>query len=292
MHKKYRRKDGHSMDIEGLKEICYNDCAVSQLAINVLSHDAIIPKTIRAKGQYSMQRFFYIMGGSTKFELNNRTIICNKGDILYLPPDITYVSYWEKNDENAAILLQFDLFSRGKKTALSDDMFIILHDDHESYLKQFLLLANTFNQGRLGYKIQCQSIFLGILHSFITELVKTPGRQKNSAVYKGVLYIENHYMDEINVNDVAKMCSLCPTAFRAQFHEVTGMSPIQYKNYLTMKKAAELLKTGLFTASEVAAEIGINDICYFNRMFKKFYNVPPGRYKNSDNSENTVNISE
>ena len=229
-----------------------------------------------------MQRFFYIQGGSAKFELNDKTIFCNKGDILYLPADITYVCYWEEgNVENAAILIQFELYVSDVKTALSDDMFIILNDEHGTYLKQFLLFANTYNDGRFGYKIQCQSIILNILYSFITELIKAPQPQKNSTVYKGIMYIENHYMSDIDVGELAKMCSLCPTAFRSQFHAITGMSPIQYKNHLTMKKAAELLRSGLYTSSEVAIEVGINDICYFNRMFKKFYKIPPGKYKSN-----------
>jgi AraC-like DNA-binding protein len=93
------------------------------------------------------------------------------------------------------------------------------------------------------------------------------------------MYIENHYMDKINVNDLAKLCALSPTAFRMKFHEKTGMSPIEYKNMLIMKKAAELLSTGLYHVSEVAAKVGISDICYFNRSFKKIYKISPGKYK-------------
>ena len=122
---------------------------------------------------------------------------------------------------------------------------------------------------------------------FITELVETPQPKKSNTIYKGIIYIENHYMDEIDVNELAKMCSLCATAFRSQFHDITGMSPIQYKNHLTMKKAAELLRSGLYTVSEVAFKVGIRDICYFNRMFKKFYKIPPGKYRN-DHTNTTV----
>lgn len=280
------------MNIEVLKQICHNNCYVSSLVINKYSHEAIVPKTVRVKGQFAVQRFFYIIGGTTKFELNNKTISCQKGDIIYLPPDSTYVSYWDKSDENAAILIQFDLTSMGSPVLLSDDILIIHHDEHQTYLPQFILLANTFNQGRLGYNILCQSIFLNILYSLITELVKSPDPHSGSSVYKGIYYIENHYMKNINVNELAKMCSLCPTAFRTQFHNITGMSPIQYKNHLTMKKAAELLKTGMFTASEAASEVGITDVCYFNRMFKKFYNVPPGKYRSYYLSQDSSDITE
>ena len=93
-------------------------------------------------------------------------------------------------------------------------------------------------------------------------------------------------MGEIDVNKLANMCSLCPTTFRSHFRKIMGMSPIQYKNYLTMKKAAELLRSGLYDTSEVAYEVGMNDVCYFNRTFKKFYGIPPGQYRNNHINKN------
>ena len=205
-----------------------------------------------------------------------------KGDILYLPPDITYVCSWEVgNPRNAAILIQFDLYVDGEKTSLAEDMFIIHSDLSGKYLNLFLIFAETYTEGKFGYKIKCQSTVLDILYSIITESAKASQAQKNDTVYNGILHIENHYMNQIDVNALAKACSLCPTAFRSKFRAITGMSPIEYKNHLAMNKAAELLRTGLYTVSEVAHAVGIEDACYFNRMFKSNYGIPPGKYKSS-----------
>ena len=57
------------------------------------------------------------------------------------------------------------------------------------------------------------------------------------------------------------------------------MSPIEYKNALAMEKAAELLKTGLYTVSEVSLAVGIEDACYFSRLFKRTFGASPGKYK-------------
>jgi len=270
------------MDMEILKKICAGNCETTNLAGQSFHADDISPRTVRSKGQYSMQRFFYIQGGRAKFELNNKTITCAKGDILYLPPDITYVCSWEAgNHNNAAILIQFDLYVDGEKTSLAEDMFIIHSDLSGKYLNLFLIFAKTYTEGKFGYRIKCQSTVLDILYSLITESAKAPQAQKNDTVYNGILYIENHYMDEIDINALAKACSLSPTAFRSKFRAVTGMSPREYKNHLAMNKAAELLRTGLYTASEVAHAVGIEDVCYFNRMFKSHYGIPPGKYKKS-----------
>ncbi len=274
------------MQISGITNICNYGCTISDLSAYSYSSDIISPKTIRSRGQFTMQRFFYIKGGSTKFVLNDEeTIICNTGDILYLPPDSTYVSYWEQNPDNAAILIKFNLRSERSNLLLSDKMFVVDSDNDEMYLKEFTKLYNCYSEGHLGYKIKCQSIFLNIIYSLISKLIVLPNMPNTSQVYKGILYIENNYMQKINIEELAKMCSLCPSTFRKQFHDIIGMSPIEYKNYLIAQKAAELLKTGEFSVSEVAAEVGIDDIYYFNRMFKKYFLVPPGKYRVTPQNE-------
>ena len=268
------------MNIERIKELCSDDCRILNIAVLNFNHKNIIPRTVRSRGQACMQRLFYIHGGSAKFELNDKTIIATAGDILYFPPDITYVCTWEEgNPSNAAILLQFDLYANEERILLGEDIFIIQNDVDGACPKLFLLLLKNYEDGKLGYKIKCQSIALELLYSLITNAMVERKPQKSASVYTGLMYIENHYMDKINVNDLAKLCALSPTTFRMKFHEKTGMSPIEYKNMLIMKKAAELLSTGLYHVSEVAAKVGISDICYFNRSFKKIYKISPGKYK-------------
>jgi len=179
-------------------------------------------------------------------------------------------------------MIQLDLFVNNEKTSQSEYMLVIHRDMDGKYLDLFMNFAKTYQAGKIGYKIKCQSIGLDILYCLVTESKKSPQAQKNDIVYRGILYIENHYMDGIDVNALAKDCALCPAAFRSKFHAITGMSPIAYKNHLAMKKAAELLRTGLYSASEVAQAVGIDDVCYFSRIFKKTYGMPPGKYKSID----------
>ena len=51
------------------------------------------------------------------------------------------------------------------------------------------------------------------------------------------------------------------------------MSPVEYRNILKIKKAADLLKTGEFSVSEVSKAVGIDDIYYFSKMFKKYMDI-------------------
>ena len=268
------------MDISILTDICDKGCEAKNINIFSIDHSAITKKTVRTKGQLLRQRLFYIRGGVCKFVLNNKkTILAKKGDIIYLPPDATYVSYWNDDEESAAYSIMFDLFSGGKAANLSKKMFVAANDKFGIYIKILEDMLSVFNEGRIGYKIKCQSMLLDMIYSLIPELIGSPDKKEDKPIYKGILYIENHYMEEISVNKIAKMCSMSPSSFRQKFANIKGISPIKYKNHLLMKKAAELLQTGELTAEQVASEIGIDDPYYFSRLFKSFYGVPPGKYK-------------
>ena len=263
-----------------LKQICETECSISGLSAHIFRSASITPHTVRRKGQYAMQRLFYIEGGVTRFVLEDgKEILCTKGDIVYLPPDVTYVSAWEDREDNAAILVQFDLHANGSPVFLSEELFIVGQDKDGTLLDRFSKLSTCFRTGGVGYKIRCQSILLDILYRLISELLQAPVHHRNDAVHRAVMYIENHYLEPIDVNALAASCSLCPSAFRSRFHAAVGMSPIRYKNCLIMRRAAELLRTDTLSVSEVAHTLDIHDIYYFNRLFKQFYGVPPGKFR-------------
>ncbi len=268
------------MDILGISNLCNENYTISDLSVSVVTGDKINKKTIRGKGQLLTQRFMYFTGGTTSFVLSDATVITAcAGDLLYLPPDVTYTSYWEDDPNNGFIAVFFNISHKDKNYLLHNTMALIKHEDYNPYHNAFHNLAHYFQHGRLGYRLKCHSILLDIIFSLVPHLVQFSPHASTSKIQKGILYIEDHYMEKINVNAIASMCSMCPSAFRKQFRLTMGMSPIEYKNYLIAKKTAVLLTSGDMNTSEVAAAVGIDDIFYFNRMFKKYFHLPPGQYR-------------
>ena len=93
---------------EHLKNLCNSTNNLSEL--HGVKIDKVELKTVRTKDQVRLERFFYMREGIQKFTLQNgETVIAKKGDIVYLPPDITYVSEWEINPNNKALSILFSL---------------------------------------------------------------------------------------------------------------------------------------------------------------------------------------
>ena len=161
---------------------------------------------------------------------------------------------------------------------MSDEIFVIVKDKYNIYSSRFFKFHNEYINNTLGSKLKCRSIFLDILHNILLDCLDTKYRGTTNSVYKGIMYIDNNYMEEISVNSLAMMCNMCETSFRQKFKKLKGMSPIEYKNYLRITKAAELLKSGEYTITEAAQTVNIPDIYYFSKLFKKHFLTSPREY--------------
>ena len=89
------------------------------------------------------------------------------------------------------------------------------------------------------------------------------------------MYIENNYLENTHVSELAKMCHVSEGTFRRLFMEYKGETPVKYRNKLRIKKAFELLKSGEYTVAEAAEAAAIPDAAYFSKLFKKFMGFNP-----------------
>ena len=277
------------IDEKKLLEICQCNLSITGLYSYYLPNFMIQKKTIRSKGDVLAQRLYYIVDGKTTFALNNKEVVAKKGDIVYIAPDTTYVSTWEKPDESASICVNFNLLCNNAEVNISEDLFIIFSDKNEHCLPLFKLLAETYRKNNVCKNLKLQSILLDILYYLFKFHLGFNDFQNKDQIQKGIVYIEKNYMSVIDVNKIAQMCSMSPSSFRAKFQKATKMSPIKYKNHLLMKKASEYLATGDFTVQEVAFTIGMNDPYYFSRLFKQHFGISPWEFMNNKktNSGNT-----
>ncbi|MBI4977540.1 MAG: helix-turn-helix transcriptional regulator [Spirochaetes bacterium] len=69
------------------------------------------------------------------------------------------------------------------------------------------------------------------------------------------------------------------TAFRRLFRSVTGYAPHQFLINARMEKASKLLKDERRSYEDVASAVGIADVYYFSRIFKRHYHLSPRAWR-------------
>ena len=101
------------------------------------------------------------------------------------------------------------------------------------------------------------------------------------AIQKVIVYMENHYTEDISLDKMAEMTSTSKYHFSKEFKRYTGFSPHDYLIRLRVDQAKILLKTTDMPANKIAHSVGIHDINNFNYLFKKRVGKTPIQYRNS-----------
>lgn len=116
-------------------------------------------------------------------------------------------------------------------------------------------------------------------------------------ILKNVLnYIQNNYLTQLDLNIVAEYAHLNPQYFSRFFKKEMGINFTEYVAKLRIAKAKRLLTETNYPIYRIAAEVGFSDSAYFNKVFIKYENQPPNKYKQmikkNDLSSPAVNRSE
>ena len=83
---------------------------------------------------------------------------------------------------------------------------------------------------------------------------------------------------EFNVDTLASEVAVSYSSLYAKVKALTGQTPQQYVNAYRMNRAAELLRSGEYTVSEVADRVGTSSPANFSRVFKKYFGVSPSDF--------------
>lgn len=135
----------------------------------------------------------------------------------------------------------------------------------------------------------------GYLFVLIQEIVRLGGTEISEInLYesqlekiKGALeYIETHYVDDIKIGDLAKVCHVSESYFRKVFAQCMNVLPLEYVNLVRIQKACDLMRQTDDSLEVLAWKVGFTSLSTFMRNFKKIVGETPKQWmmKNSSKS--------
>ena len=104
-------------------------------------------------------------------------------------------------------------------------------------------------------------------------------KEYSPAVQKVMNYVNLNVAEPLTLKSLAAMCFISPSSLSALFKQETGSTLIDYINTQRVNRAAQLLVQNNHTIAAVAEEVGILDVNYFTKIFKKTLGVTPTRYR-------------
>lgn len=119
--------------------------------------------------------------------------------------------------------------------------------------------------------------------SLITDISTIKINSYDEKLLKKLIEIVEKNIDEptLTVEFLSKEVALSRVHLFRKLKSITGMTPTDFIKDYRMKRATQLLATQKLSISEVAYEVGFQDVHYFGKCFKKAYGTSPSEYAKS-----------
>jgi AraC-like DNA-binding protein len=96
-----------------------------------------------------------------------------------------------------------------------------------------------------------------------------------------VEFIKTHINEEITIEKLSNLCCMSKPSFFRYFKREFGISPVVFILRERMKMAKKLLKEINISISEASYAVGVNNLSYFFKLFKRFEGVTPNEFRKS-----------
>lgn len=237
---------------------------------------------------------FYLDTGKCVFCIDNSEHHISAGTVIFIEPGISHLVKAEPDCSDFhyhALVFDPAVFGTKNDTCrrIFDKMkirrFLTLPRELLSSLEKMTLLQADQAFGR---QLQIKSVLLNIISCILEsgqymEMISEPVLEKKSssisAIDTAIRYIQEHYKENICLDDLLKTTNYCKSHFIRLFKATTGMKFTDYVNmYRIEKSCLELIYSGK-NITEIARDNGFNNIQYFSKTFKEYMNCTPMQYK-------------
>ena len=223
---------------------------------------------------------FYVSRGSERFFLDGAAYDAGEGDFIFFRPrePQEHVCLSEKTAEFYYVHFcapeDFDLFGFETSRIYSSKPSSTVKDIFENIISEL-------QSKKQGYGKICASKLFSIIAELSRREAKEsdPNRAYADRIAFVIQIMNREYAENHTLEDYAAMCKMSKFHFLRIFKEITGTSPVEYKNNIRMEHALEFLEDGTTPVGEIAAQVGFSSAAYFCDAFKKKYGISPTAYK-------------
>ena len=231
--------------------------------------------------------------GSVTYTIEDTIYQVHKGEVLIVPPDTPHSLNMGEGSSRYLFLFEPDAIMTMrdiKSMAMYFHKPFHLRDGSDAHvrIRELLLRSrDAYDKKELMWNTVCYSSILRVYamlgQRYLSGIRPRAGdslRNMDSEVITAVMtYINNHYREELSLEDVAKFAGFSRYYFSRSFKRQTGYS---FKDYLCQKRlqvAMDLLIRTNRSMRDVAIESGFGSVATFNRVFREKKGCTPTQYR-------------
>ena len=223
---------------------------------------------------HEFSEIIYIIEGDAEVIINGKTLYLKDNDLIFIPPN--YIHQYKMGNaklycavfSNDYIPLFFNALGNHRLNCKPINVA-----EHKDFILKLFNLDNSSPLLTSGYlNILCNIV---IENSDFDQSIVSDG-----ILYQKVItYILQHFTEDLNLKEVAKIFGYNEKYLSYTLHKLTGINFRKLISLYRVIKAKELLSRTKEDISSIALACGFSAINTFNRTFKEFTGLTPTEFK-------------
>lgn len=231
---------------------------------------------------------YFLLEGSRRFFLEGKILNITAPTVCIIPP---FCMHKTEGDAYKRINVNVsgDVLSENERAFLDGLGERVVFDLDTEKAGMFLPLLEEAARATSG-KPKSESLALSFVHVLLHLIdngclspvdiqLGKPGLKKDVVVMQAVAYINQYYAEDFSVNDLCSALFVSKNSLCAKFRATMHCSVMEYRSFIRISRAKELLISGGKSLEEIAELCGFSSANYFSLIFKKEVGISPSGYR-------------
>lgn len=230
--------------------------------------------------------FIYCVDGKGWCKIEGKEYQLKNDEFIIIPANRPHVYGADKSNPWSIFWLHL---KGGYSSAIANELFERMQKNNnqvhysEKRMAVFNELYNNMERGAAKQNLAFISLSIGyFLASFLYQecfTINETNPTNRNPVENSISFMKQKTQCLLSLKDLAENANLSASHYSSLFKHHTGYSPIDYFNHLKIQQACQWLQFTSMNINEISFRLGIEDVFYFSRLFKKTMGTSPKFYR-------------
>ncbi len=246
--------------------------------------------------------FFMLLEGDILFQVDTDYFPLWAGEAVFIESGDIHAAYALEQApcRFCALVFHPDLLASAQFDTIQQNNILPLQEKRQSFPRH-ITPAIPWQQELLGHLERMMEAYANTMPGFeafmkgtlliMLSQIAIEGRSVNHSqsdeadttkinrLKKVILYIQDNYQEPIRTRDLSELIPMSEGQFCRFFKAMTRKTPVDYINSYRIRQAADLLQQTERKISDIALEVGFDNVSYFIKVFRKAMNCSPSEFR-------------
>lgn len=223
---------------------------------------------------------YFLEEGSREYVVDGTLYHVEAMTAVLLPPNILHYSYGGPDKRFNRIVVYFregalppELF---KRICQHNGVYAVENKEERAQLVMLLHALLKEEERSDSMHLLAQQDILELIVILLLRLTSSKVEPVNTGkIRKIVRYLNDHYVDDINLDDLAAHFFISKYHLCREFKKYTQNTIVEYLNFVRIIHAQRLFMESSDNISEIAQAVGFSSLTHFERVFSKLTGQRP-----------------